>query len=111
VFCKLSLSAHLKKADNPICYCGGVLKFTVSKTESRRWRATAKHIGLSATDVTQSLENRCELREESKRQLDVTCELSPFPKGTTARILKAVIKRLKNLFVRLLLWLHFPFTH
>jgi hypothetical protein len=30
-----------------------------------------------------------QLREETARRLDVTCELSPFPKGTTARILKA----------------------
>lgn len=56
-------------------------------------------IGRSASDAEHSLENRCELREESTRQLDVTCKLSPFPKGTIARIWKALMK-LKDLIGR-----------
>jgi hypothetical protein len=72
-------------------------------------------IGRSASDAEHSLENRYELREEANRRLEVTCELSSYPQRTTARILKAVIKavikRVKKLFVRFLLWLHFPFTH
>lgn len=99
------------KSQNSVCYGSSVLKFTVSKTESRRIRATVKQIGRSASDATQSLENRCELHEVSKRQLDFTCELLPFPKGTTAQILKTIVKRLKKIVVRLLLWLHVPFTN
>jgi hypothetical protein len=88
-----------------------VLKFTVSKSESRSIRAVAKQIGRSRDDVTQALENWCELREETNRRLEVTCELLPFPKWNSSRILKAVVKGLKPLFVRLLVWFHFPLTH
>ena len=113
VFCKLSLSANLKKPDNPICYCSGVLKLKDSKTESRRWQTTIKQIGRSASDATHSLEIRCEFHEESTQQRVVTCGLLPFPKGTIARIWKAIVEQLKKFIVRLLflLWLHFPFTH
>jgi hypothetical protein len=55
-------------------------------------------IGRSASDAEHLLENRCELREESTRQLDVICELSPFPTGMCARIWKAIMK-LKDLII------------
>jgi len=75
-----------------------VFKFTVSKTESRRIRATTKQIGGGSGGVnSHSLENRCELHEETERRVKLTCEFSSFSKGIIARIWKAV----KNF----LLWL------
>jgi hypothetical protein len=63
-----------------------------------------------------TVENRCEWREETDWQIKVTTALSPARMGTVARILKAILKKLKKLFVRLLpwlflLWLHFPLAN
>jgi hypothetical protein len=99
------------KSDKSVCYGSSVLKLIVSKTESRVIRAAAKQIGDLHGGGAQMHEKRCELREKTDRRLTVTCDLSPFPKGTNARILKAIVKRLKKIVVRLLLWLHVPFTN
>ncbi|MEK7676117.1 MAG: hypothetical protein AAB676_09830 [Verrucomicrobiota bacterium] len=79
--------------------------------QRRTFRATAKQIGNASAGVRNLLQNCYEFRKETKWQLNATCNFSPFPKGTTARILKAVIKRLNEVFVRFLLWIQFPFTH
>jgi hypothetical protein len=105
------LVATSSESENAVCYGSGVLKFTVSKTESRRVRATAKQIGGARSDLTHSLEDRCELHEESTRRLDVRCELSPLPNGHLARIFKALARRVKELFVHILRWIQTLFTH
>jgi hypothetical protein len=87
-----------------------VLKFTISRTETRIIRGTARQIGGSSGGISQSIENRFVLREEIDRRLAVTCELSPIPQGALARILKAVATWPKKLFLRLLKGLQFPFT-
>jgi hypothetical protein len=99
------------KSDKAICYGSSVLKLIVSKTETRIIRAAARQIGDLHGDSVQMIEKRCELREKTDRRLSVSCEFSPFPKSALTRILKTTIKRLKKLFVRLLLWLHFPITN
>ena len=79
------------------------MKLTITGFQRRTIRAAAKQVGATNGADSHSFENRCELHEVSKRQLDVTCEFSPFPKGTTARILKTIVKWLKTFVVRLLL--------
>jgi hypothetical protein len=88
-----------------------MLKLDISITETRIIRETAKQIGGSSGGISQSIETRCELREEIDRRLAVRCQLSPIPKGTLTRFLKAMATRLKKLFLRLLKSLQIPFTH
>ena len=87
-----------------------MLKFTISRTETRIVRETAKQIGGSTVGMSASAENRFELREEIERRLDVTCEVSAVQKGAAARILKAITEKFKQLFFHLLKLLQFPFT-
>jgi hypothetical protein len=104
-------NAVVKFAPDKCNACQQAMKLTITRFQRRTIRAAAKQIGTTNGADSHSFENCCELREKTDRRLTVTCEFSPFPKGTTARILKTIAKRLKKFIVRLLLWLHFPITH
>lgn len=87
-----------------------MLKFTISKTETRIIRAMGREIGGTANGISRSVENRCELHEKLEMRLDVTCELPLIPKDAPDRMLKAITQALKKLFLKLLTVLRFRFT-
>lgn len=87
------------------------MKLIITRFERRTIRETAKQNSGAGGAASRSLENRCELREETDRRLAVVCEFSPLPKGVFNRILKTTIEQLKKLFVRLWLRLHSLITH
>jgi hypothetical protein len=57
-----------------------------------------------------TVENRREWCDENYWQIKLNTVSSRVRMGTIARIVKTVVKHLKLLLVRLLTWLHFPFT-
>ena len=87
-----------------------MLKLTFSKLETRTIRGSAKQIADSKDGNQDPVERRSELREETKKRLELSCELFPAQKDNSASVLDVIgavlkkwlsrmVERLKSIFL------------